>query len=85
MRTKVRLEIEQCQPTCHMSLSHPLVGAPRHMQCGDTALMYAAEYDKCDTVRLLVTRKADPNIGNSVSLIIECLTPTANTNPNPDP
>ena len=66
--------------------SHPLVGAhPPPSQLGVTALMYAADYDKCDTVRLLVRRKADPNIGNSVSLIIECLTPIANNNPDPNP
>ena len=67
----------------HASLIRWSVPTPRHMQDGDTALASAADYGQWGVMRLLVRRKADPNIGNSVSLIIECLTPTANTNPDP--
>ena len=74
MRTKVRLDIEQSPRTCP---ANPLVGAhppPRGMQYGVTAINLAAYNKRWDTVRLLLERKADPNIADSVRLIMACLT-----------
>ena len=76
------MEIEQCQPTCRMPLSS--VGrcpTPHHIQDGDTALVSAARGEKWDTVRLLVERKADPNISALVRLIIAFLQLTLTHNP----
>ena len=82
MRTNVRLGIERCPPAFYMHLSSVGRCPPPAVQSGDTALTRAALNKKWDTVRLLVTRKAEPSIPDKVRLIIECLDPTANTNPD---
>ena len=74
VRTKVRLDIEQSPPTCP---ANPLVGAhppPRGMQYGVTAINLAAYNKRWDTVRLLLERKADPNMATRVRLMVACLT-----------
>ena len=55
------------------------------MQYGQTAIYYAAAKEKWGLVRLLLERKADPNIAGAVRLIMGWLTPNADTDPYPNP
>ena len=79
MRTNVKLEIERCPPACHIPLSSVGRCPPPAVQSGDTALTRAALNKKWDTVRLLVTRKADLNIPDKVLQLTLALTLTLNT------
>ena len=61
----------------HAPLIRWSVPPPRRVQSGTTALMSAAWEEKWNVVKLLITRKADPNFKNKVRFIIGSAFPNA--------